>query len=148
MLVLKHVLLRILEAPLGVLHVNVQRDYFMETMANVLKLREKMNVVEMRTVDRVRFATLDLASMHALFLNVLHLQLVLLQFMTSDVHVYLDTQEMGEMFATEFHQIQSNQYRLAVPRMMIAQISQHAETEHVLTLVLRTNRVHQMQIVG
>lgn len=60
-----------------------------------------MNVVEMRTVGKVRFVILDLASMHALFSNVLHLQLVLLQFMTSDVHACLDTQETGEIFATE-----------------------------------------------
>jgi hypothetical protein len=86
--------------------------------------------------------------MHALFSNVHHLQLVLLQFMTSDVRACLDIQETGEMFATEFHLTQSNQYQLAVPQMMIAQISQHVETEHVLTLVQRTNRVHQMQIVG
>jgi hypothetical protein len=120
----------------------------MEIMANVLKLKAKMNAVEMRIVDRVRFVILDLASMHALFSNALHLQLVLLQFTTSDVHACRDTQEMGEIFAIEFHLIQSSQYRLAVPRMMIAQISQHVETEHVLTLVLRTNHVHQMQIVG
>ena len=60
-----------------------------------------MNVVGMRIADKVRFAILDLASMHALFSNVLNLQLVLLLFMISDVLVCQDIQEMAETIATE-----------------------------------------------
>jgi hypothetical protein len=85
--------------------------------------------------------------MHVSFSNVPHLQLVKLQFMTSNVLACLDTQETGEIFATEFHLIKFSQYWLAARGMMIAQTLPHVETEHVLIPVLKTNRVHQMQIV-
>jgi hypothetical protein len=85
--------------------------------------------------------------MHALFSNVLIMQLVQPLFMISDVLACLDIREMAETIATDFPMIQFNQSWLAAKGTMIAQILPHVETEHVLIPVLRTNPVHQMQTV-
>jgi hypothetical protein len=106
-----------------------------------------MNAVGMRIVGKVRFVIPDLASMHALFSNVLIMQLVQPLFMISDVLACLDIREMAETIATDFPMIQFNQSWLAAKGTMIAQILPHVETEHVLIPVLRTNPVHQMQTV-
>ena len=55
----------------------------------------------MRIVGKVRFVIPDLASMHALFSNVLIMQLVQPLFMISDVLACLDIREMAETIATD-----------------------------------------------
>ena len=60
-----------------------------------------MNAVGMRIVGKVRFVIPDLASMHALFSNVLIMQLVQPLFMISDVLACLDIREMAETIATD-----------------------------------------------
>ena len=60
-----------------------------------------MNAVEMRIVGKVRCVIPDLASMHALFSNVLIMQLVQPLFMISDVLACLDIRETAETIAID-----------------------------------------------
>lgn len=71
----------------------------MEVMENASKVSPKMNAITMRTAALAKFATQELASMLALFLNVLPMLSVQLQCMMYDVHACQDTLEMESMLA-------------------------------------------------
>ena len=68
---------------------------------NAFMVQVKMNVIEMRIVGYQKFATLELALMLALFLNVPPMLLARLRFMMYNALVYQVTLEMGSLHVIE-----------------------------------------------
>ena len=68
---------------------------------NAFMVQVKMNVIEMRIVGYQKFATLELALMLALFLNVPPMLLARLLFMMCNALVYQVIQEMGRLHVIE-----------------------------------------------
>ena len=68
---------------------------------NAFMVQVKMNVIEMRIVGYQKFATLELALMLALFLNVPPMLLARLLFMMCNALVYQVIQEMERLHVIE-----------------------------------------------